>query len=300
MVGSALVRLLRARGFTQLLTPSREELDLLRQKEVEEYLQSHRPDGVVVAAARVGGIFANMTYPAQFLYENIQLTANLVHGAHLAGVERLLFLGSTCIYPKFAPQPIKEEALLTSALEPSNEPYALAKIAGVKLCASYSKQYGRKYISAMPTNLYGPGDNYHPQNAHVIPALLRRFHEAKERGDREVVIWGSGRVLREFLHVDDLARALLLLLESYEGVEHINVGSEEELSIGQLAHLIGEVVGYRGKILFDETKPEGTPRKKSDCTRIFALGWRPEISLREGLTSCYEKLIALGFSAATA
>jgi GDP-L-fucose synthase len=241
----------------------------------------------VLAAARVGGIHANDTYPADFLYDNLAIETNIIHAAHLAGVDRLVFLGSSCIYPKFAPQPIKEEALLTGPLEPTNEWYAVAKIAGIKLCQAYRKQHGRRYISVMPCNLYGPGDNFDPMNSHVLPALLRKFHEAKAEELPEVVVWGTGKPLREFLHVDDLAKAVSFCIDHYDEYEHINCGAGSDLSIAQLAGMIARVVGYRGQIAFDPTKPDGTPRKLMDSGRITALGWRAEISLEEGIAATY-------------
>lgn len=292
MVGSAIARALKTNGYLNILTPDRKELDLTEQSKVRNFLFHHQPDIVVIAAAKVGGIHANMTYPADFLYDNLIIECNLIHGCHLANVNRLLFLGSTCIYPKFAPQPILEESLLRGELEPTNEGYAIAKIAGVKLCQYYSIQYGRRYIAAMPTNLYGPGDNYHPQNAHVLPSLLRRFHEAKNAGQNEVLMWGSGNVLREFLHVDDLALGCLRLLEKYEDDLHVNIGSNEEVTIRKLAEMIAETVGYKGTIINDISKPDGTPRKKTDISRISNLGWQPKISLSEGLKLTYENFLS--------
>jgi GDP-L-fucose synthase len=287
MVGQSLCRLFKLRGYKNLLTPTRAELDAASQKAVSDYMQKHRPDVVVISAAKVGGIMANSKYPASFLYENVMIASNLIHQAHLSDVKRVLYLGSNCIYPKHAPQPIREEALLTSTLEPTNEAYALAKIVGLKLCSFYKKEYGRDYITAMPTNLYGPCDSYHLENSHVIPGLIRRFHEAKERREEKVVIWGSGKPLREFLYVDDLAEALFVLLNWYHGETHINVGSDEEVTILQLAELIKETVGFEGVIENDLSKPDGTPRKKSDLTRIHALGWSAQTSLKEGLKKAY-------------
>jgi GDP-L-fucose synthase len=287
MVGSALCRCFRSQSYCALLTPTRREVDYVNQESVRLYLQEHKPDVVIVAAAKVGGIWANISYPAEFIYMNLMIACNLIHESHLAGVSRLLYLGSSCIYPRLAPQPIPEEALLTAPLEKTNEAYALAKIAGVKMCEYYRAQYGRSYISAMPTNLYGPKDNYHPENAHVIPALIRRFHEAKLNSSPEVAIWGRGSALREFLYVEDLAKACLHLLQHYDEPMQINVGSEEEISIEQLAHMIAAVVGYQGKITYDPSKPDGTPRKKTDIGRILALGWRPTIPLQEGLKRSY-------------
>ncbi len=287
MVGSAMVRLLGRHGYTNLLTPPRAALDYTNQVAVREYLATHRPDVVVVAAAKVGGIYANMTYPAEFIYTNLMIASNLIHESYQMGVQRLLYLGSTCIYPREAPQPIPEEALLTGPLEKTNEAYALAKIAGIKLCEYYRRQYGCHYISAMPTNLYGPGDTYHSENAHVIPALIRRFHEAKLANLPEVSIWGTGKALREFLYVEDLAEACLFLLQHYDAPEQINVGSDEEVTILDVAKEIAEVVGYQGNLVQDLSKPDGTPRKKTDTTRINRMGWRPKISLREGLEQSY-------------
>jgi|ERR1700722_2357424 len=286
MVGSALVRAYHARGILDLLTPPREELDLRDQAKIRKYLSCHLPDTLIIAAAKVGGIVANQSYPADFLYENLLIATHLIGEAHKHNIQRLLFLGSSCIYPKYARQPIVEEALLTAPLEETNEGYALAKIAGVKLCEFYSRQYGREYISAMPTNLYGPGDNYHKTHSHVIPGLIRRFHEAKIHGQNEVEIWGSGRSLREFLYVDDLAEACLFLMENYQGT-HINIGSGEELSISELAKLIAQVIDYKGVIKNDFSKPEGAPRKKVDLSKIHALGWRAKTKLTEGLEQAY-------------
>lgn len=287
MVGSALVRTLKAHGYIHLLTPTHQELNLIEQGAVRSYLREHQPDVVVIAAAKVGGIYANMTYPADFMYENLMIECNLIHEAHQVGVQRLLFLGSTCIYPRLAPQPIPEEALLSGPLEKTNEAYALAKIAGLKMCEFYRQQYGRSYISAMPTNLYGPGDNYHPENAHVIPALIRRFHEAKTSGQKEVAIWGTGVAKREFLFVDDLASACLLLLERYDDPMPVNIGSSEEVTIGSLASMVSQAVEYSGSIAYDSSKPDGTPRKKSDTHRITTLGWLPKMPLQEGLKKSY-------------
>lgn len=292
MVGSALVRLLRAEGFSHLLTPSRQELDYTEQAAVRKFLRTNKPDVILIAAAKVGGIWANMTYPAEFLSQNVMIATNLIHEAHQADVGHLLFLGSSCIYPRLAPQPILERALLTAPLEKTNEAYALAKIVGVKLCEHYQTQFGRRYLSAMPTNLYGPGDNYHPQNSHVIPALIQRFHEAKVRGDSQVQIWGTGKALREFLFVDDLARACLMILRSYTSLEPINVGSEDEVTILELAQLIAECVGFKGSISHDLTKPDGTPRKKCDLSKITAHGWKPKVSLKEGLALSYKDFLS--------
>ena len=287
MVGSAITRYLSERG-DEVLKAGREVVDLRNQAGVEVWLKQNRPDAIVFAAAKVGGILANSMFPAEFIYDNLAIEANVIHSAHLARVDRLVFLGSSCIYPKFAPQPIKEEALLTGPLEPTNEWYAIAKIAGIKLCQAYRKQYGRRYISVMPCNLYGPGDNFDLATSHVLPALMRRFHEANERKFREVVVWGTGTPLREFLHVDDLARGVAFCLDHYDEYEHINCGAGNEVSIRRLAEMIAQVVGYTGEILFDETKPDGTPRKIMDSSRITALGWKPEISLEDGIRSTYK------------
>lgn len=283
MVGSALVRALERAGHTNLIVSTRSELDLLRQQEVEDFFQSARPEVVVLAAARVGGIHANATAPADFGYENLMIASNVIHSAHLGGVSCLLNLGSSCIYPRMAEQPIRESALLSSDLEPSNEAYALAKIAGLKLCQYYRQQYGDHFFSAMPCNLYGPGDRYHPENAHVIPALIRRIEEARIRGDSSVELWGSGTPLREFLHVDDLASACLCLLNTGEPPDWVNVGSGSEISIGELAEMIAEVVGFDGNFVHDRSKPDGTPRKLLDSGLIRELGWEPGISLKQGL-----------------
>ena len=296
MVGSAIVRRLQALGYRNILTAGRDVVDLVDQQAVQRFFDERAIDQVYLAAARVGGIHANNTYPAEFIYQNLMIEANLVHAAHAHGVQRLLFLGSSCIYPKLAEQPMREEALLTGVLEPTNEPYAIAKIAGIKLCESYNRQYGRDFRSVMPTNLYGPGDNYHPENSHVIPALLRRFHEAVQRGDREVVIWGSGTPRREFLHVDDMAAACVHVMELDEAVlrdhtrpmlSHINVGTGEDCTIRELAETVARVTGFAGRLVFDVDKPDGAPRKLLDVSRLAALGWRPQIGLEEGLRDAY-------------
>jgi len=287
LVGSAIQRALLARGFNNVMTQSRSELDLTDGPSTKAYLEAQRPDIVIVAAARVGGIGANSTYPAEFIYQNLAIAMNLIHGSWQTGIQRLLFLGSSCIYPREAPQPMKEECLLTSPLEPTNEPYAIAKIAGLKLCQTYRKQYGVLYHSLMPTNLYGPGDNYHPYNAHVIPALIRRFDEAREANLHEVVMWGTGKPRREFLYVDDLADATLTLLENSNPPDVINVGSGEDQSLLEVAHMIRDTVGFKGKIVFDATKPDGSPRKLLDISRIRLIGWKPSIALRDGLTRSY-------------
>lgn len=287
LVGSAICRALSRAGYKNICVRSHADLDLTEQQAVRSFFTDTRPDYVVLAAAKVGGIHANATYPAQFIYENLQIQNNVIHSAWQAGVKKLLFLGSSCIYPKLCPQPIKEEYLLTGALEPTNDAYALAKISGIKMCQAYRKQYGFDAISAMPTNLYGIGDNYHPENSHVIPAMIRRFHEAKLHGLAEVRIWGSGTPLREFLYVDDMADACVFLLENYSNFAHVNVGSQQEMSIMDIAQLVARVVGYNGTILTDPSKPDGTPRKLMDSGRLFAMGWKPRINLKDGLRLSY-------------
>jgi len=287
LVGSAIVRKLRAEGYQNLLLKTRQEVDLLRQEQVERFFEQEKPDYVFLAAARVGGIHANNTYPAQFLYENMMIEAHIIHAAWQTGVQKLLFLGSSCIYPKLAPQPLREEYLLSGPLEPTNEAYAVAKIAGIKLAEFYSKQYGARFISAMPTNLYGPGDNYDLNNSHVLPALIRKFHEAKEQGRPSVEIWGSGKPRREFLYVDDLADACYFLMQNYEDIPFVNVGVGEDISIAELAGLIKEIVGYTGDLHYNTEKPDGTPRKLLDVSRMSALGWKARTSLREGITRTY-------------
>lgn len=296
MVGSALSRRLRALGYRRLLTAGRAELDLRSQADVQAYFARNSIDQVYLAAAKVGGIHANNTYPAEFIYENLMIEANVINAAHQAGVQKLLFLGSSCIYPKLAEQPMREEALLTGVLEPTNEPYAIAKIAGIKLCESYNRQYGRDYRSVMPTNLYGPNDNFHPENSHVIPALLRRFHEAVQDGADEVVIWGSGSPMREFLHVDDMAAASVHVMEldgeTYRSqtqpmLSHINVGTGVDCTIRELAEAIARVTGFRGRLVFDSSKPDGTPRKLMDVSRLRDLGWQAKIRLEDGLRDTY-------------
>ena len=287
MVGSAIVRRLQAGGYTNLLLRTRAELDLLDQRAVHGFLAEQRPDYLFIAAARVGGIQANNQYRADFLYQNLQIEANLIHGAHAAGVQRLMFLGSSCIYPRDCPQPIKEEYLLTGPLEATNEPYAIAKIAGVKLCESWQRQYGRQYVSVMPTNLYGPNDNYDLATSHVLPALIRKAHEAKLRGDAEYVVWGSGTPRREFLYVDDLADACVFLMErDYDG-PLLNVGTGVDVTIRELAETVMGIVGFEGRIVYDRSKPDGTPRKLLDVGRIAALGWRARTSLRDGIARAY-------------
>tara|TARA_B110000037_G_scaffold220312_1_gene287704 strand:- start:2505 stop:3470 length:966 start_codon:yes stop_codon:yes gene_type:complete len=291
MVGSALVRRLKKEGFANILTRTRSELDLTDAVAVDRYLTEAKPDVMIIAAAKVGGIHANNTYPAEFLYENLALELNLIHGAYRHGVGRVLFLGSTCIYPRMAPQPIPEDSLLTSSLEPTNEAYALAKIAGLKMCEYYRRQYGVTFHSAMPTNLYGPGDNYHPDNSHVLPALIRRFHEAKVNGDESVTMWGTGTPRREFLHVDDLADALFHLLELEDPPDWVNAGTGEDIPIKDLAYLVKEIVGFEGTIEHDLSKPDGTPRKLTDTTLLRSTGWSPSIELKEGLAKTYEDFL---------
>ncbi|WP_421861401.1 GDP-L-fucose synthase [Oceanicaulis sp.] len=287
MVGSALVRRLAAEQPSEILTVTRQEVDLTQQDATRDWLERARPDAVFVPAAKVGGILANDTYPADFLYENLMIAANIIHAAHAVGVEKLLFLGSSCIYPKFSVQPIVEEALLTGALEPTNEWYAIAKIAGIKLCQAYRRQHGDDFISAMPTNLYGPGDNYDLKSSHVIPALIRKAHEAKHTGAASMEIWGTGAPMREFLHVDDCADALVHLMKVYSDEGHINVGSGEDLTIEQLARLVMEVVGFEGELTKNTSKPDGTPRKLMSADRLRGLGWEPTIALRDGLAHAY-------------
>lgn len=290
MVGSALVRKISQLD-CELIVRGSSELDLCDQKQTSDFFESEKPDVVIFAAAKVGGIHANKTYPAEFLYNNLAMATNAIHSAYQVGVERFLFLGSTCIYPRMSPQPIKEEYLLTSPLEETNEAYALAKIAGLKLCQHYRSQYGSLFHSAMPTNLYGPGDNYHPENSHVLPALIRRIHEAKNAGDAEVQIWGTGTPLREFLHVDDLAEALLHLANLAEPPDWVNVGSGEEVSIMNLAETISEALGFQGKITNDPSKPDGTPRKLCDISLIQSTGWNPSIDLRTGIAKTYQSFL---------
>jgi GDP-L-fucose synthase len=291
MVGSALVRRLAAGGYANVLTAPRSEVDLLDQRAVQGFLAATKPDYLFIAAAKVGGIQANNTYRAEFLYQNLMIEANLVHGAHLAGVQQMMFLGSSCIYPKLAEQPLKEESLLTGPLEPTNEPYAIAKIAGIKLCEAYNHQYGRQYTSAMPTNLYGPNDNYDLQTSHVLPALIRKTHEAKQRGDAELVVWGSGTPLREFLYVDDLADACVHLMErGYDG-PLVNIGVGHDVTIRELAETVMQVVGFEGRIVFDASKPDGTPRKLMDVSRLTGLGWKARTGLREGIALAYQDFL---------
>lgn len=291
MVGSAIVRALKQKGFANLVYRTSKVLDLRDQAAVERFFKDEKPQFVFLAAAKVGGIVANNTYRAEFLYDNLMIVSNIIHAAHAHAVSKLLFLGSSCIYPKMAAQPIKEEYLLTGPLEYTNEPYAIAKIAGIKLCESYRDQYGADFISVMPTNLYGINDNYHPENSHVLPALIRRFHEAKVSGLNEVVIWGSGSPKREFLFADDLADACLFLMEEYSHKEIVNIGCGEDLSIKELAEMVKEVTGYSGNLVFDTGKPDGTPRKLLDVSKINALGWRYKTSLKEGMNIAYQDFL---------
>jgi GDP-L-fucose synthase len=287
MVGSALVRRLRSENLAEILTTNRADVNLVDQDAVTRWMQENKPDTVIVAAAKVGGIHANDTYPAQFLYENLLIASNIIHASHLTDVAKLLFLGSSCIYPKMAPQPIMEDALLTGPLEPTNEWYAIAKIAGIKLCQAYRRQYGKDFISAMPTNLYGPGDNYHPENSHVIPALIRKAHTAKITDAPSMVMWGTGTVKREFLHADDCADALVHILKNYSGEEHVNVGFGSDVTIEQVTRLVMEVVGYSGGLTSDLSKPDGTPRKLMSSSKLHAMGWRPQFSLEDGIKDAY-------------
>jgi len=304
MVGSAIVRILHAQGFNNIVTRAHAELDLTNQAAVQQFFERERPDQVYLAAAKVGGIYANNTYPAEFIYDNLMVQNNVIHQAFRAGVKKLLFLGSSCIYPKLAPQPMSEDALLTGKLEPTNEPYAIAKIAGIKMCESYNRQYGQShgvdYRSVMPTNLYGPGDNYHSENSHVIPALIRRFHEAKVSNAPEVVIWGTGTPKREFLYVDDMAAASVFVMqldkaaydEQTEPMQsHINVGYGSDVTIAELAKAVGEAIGYQGAISFDSTKPDGAPRKWMDSSRLNALGWNAKTPLQQGIVMAYSDFI---------
>lgn len=287
MVGSAITRHLRDKGYTEVLTPRSSELDLRDGNAVNSYLSSNNPRHVIVAAAKVGGIHANNTYAADFIYDNLMMEANLIHGSHVVGVDKLLFLGSTCVYPKLAPQPLKEEYLLTGPLEPTNEWYAVAKIGGIKLCQAYRQQHGDRFICAMPTNLYGPEDNFDRENSHVLPALMRKIHEAKVAGKRSVSVWGSGKPQREFLHVDDCAEACVFLLENYDEEEIINIGVGSDITILQLVELLQSAIGYEGELEFDASKPDGTPRKLVDVTKINALGWRAKIDLKDGIAATY-------------
>lgn len=302
MVGSAIVRNLNAQGYTKIVTRTHAEMDLTDQAAVKSFFEQEKPDQVYLAAAKVGGIYANNTYPAEFIYDNLMVQNNVIHQAFLSGVKKLLFLGSSCIYPKLAPQPMSEDVLLTGKLESTNEPYAVAKIAGIKMCESYNRQYGQShgvdYRSVMPTNLYGPGDNYHPENSHVIPALIRRFHEAKVACSPEVVIWGTGTPRREFLYVDDMAAASVFVMQLEKAVydaqteamqSHINVGCGSDITINELAHSVAKAIGYMGNIVFDSTKPDGAPRKLMDSGRLNKLGWSPKVNLDEGLLNAYSE-----------
>ncbi len=292
MVGSAITRALESRGFKKIIKRTIDELNLIDQNSVREFFESEKPDYVFLAAAKVGGIHANNTYPAQFIYENLMIQNNIIHSAYLSGVEKLLFLGSSCIYPKFAKQPMSEDQLLTGILEPTNEPYALAKIAGIKMCQSYNRQYNTDFISCMPTNLFGINDNYHPENSHVLPALIRRFHDAKENEAEEVIVWGTGTPKREFLFADDLADACLYLMDNYSGDEYFNIGTGIEVTIRELAETVKEVIGFEGNLTFDESKPDGTPRKLLDCTKIHELGWKHKVTLKEGIEKAYNDFLS--------
>lgn len=288
MVGSAILRELKAQGFENFVTRTSSELDLRRQGDVETFFESEKPDYVFLAAAKVGGIQANNIYRADFLYDNMMIEANIINAAYKSEVKKLLFLGSSCIYPKMATQPLVEDSLLTGLLEPTNESYAIAKIAGIKLCEAYRDQHGANFISAMPTNLYGPNDNYDLQNSHVLPALIRKFHEAKQDGKAEVEIWGTGSPMREFLHVDDLAKACVFLMENYDGKQFVNIGTGEDITIKDLALTVKDIVGFEGELTFDTSKPDGTPRKLMDVSRIHNLGWKHQIDLRQGIQSVYK------------
>lgn len=292
MVGSAIVRRLQAAGYTGVITRSRRELDLLDQRAVHDFLQAEKPDYLYIAAAKVGGIQANNVYRADFIYQNLMIEANLIHGAHEAGVQQLMFLGSSCIYPKLAPQPMREDALLTGLLEPTNEPYAIAKIAGIKMCDAYNAQYGRQYISVMPTNLYGPNDNYDLNNSHVLPALIRKAHEAKQRGDTSLVVWGTGTPMREFLYADDLADACVYLMEKGYCGPLVNIGTGTDVTIRELAETVVDIVGFRGSLTFDASKPDGTPRKLMDVSRLTSLGWRASTNLRDGIELAYKDYLS--------
>ena len=301
MVGSAIVRRLQADGFNNIVVRTHDELDLTNQDAVNAFFKEERPDQVYLAAAKVGGIHANNTYPAEFIYQNLMIEANAIHAAWKHGVQKLLFLGSSCIYPKLAEQPMREDALLTASLEPTNEPYAIAKIAGIKLCESYNRQYGVDFRSVMPTNLYGPGDNYHPENSHVIPALIRRFHEAKVLNKPDVIIWGTGTPRREFLYVDDMATASTHVMNLDKSIydqytspmqSHINVGYGDDVTIADLAHAVSDAIGYSGEIKFDTSKPDGTPRKLMDSGRLNSLGWKPHVNLQNGLKKAYADFMA--------
>lgn len=288
LVGSAIVRNLKEKGYTNIIGRTHKELDLGDQLAVRKFFQEERPEYVFLAAAHVGGILANNTYPADFIYDNLIMECNVIKAAHDFGIKKLLFLGSTCIYPKLAPQPIKEEALLSGYLEPTNEAYALAKISGLKMCQFFKRQYGDNFISCMPTNLYGPNDNFDLNNSHVMPALIRKFHEAKVNNATQVEVWGTGKPLREFLYVDDMADACVFLMENYDGEEHVNIGTGEEVSIGELAKLIKETVGFRGQLVFNTEKPDGTPRKLTDVSKLHGLGWKHKVDLKDGVRLAYD------------
>jgi len=292
LVGSALVRELARQGYDRLILRTSSELDLRDQAATSAFFRAERPDYVLLAAAKVGGIVANSSFPAQFIYDNLMIQNNVIHSSYLSGVTKLLLLGSSCIYPRLAPQPIREDSLLTGPLEPTNEPYAIAKIAGIKMCQSYNRQYGTRFVCAMPTNLYGPNDNFDLTTSHVLPALIRKFHEAKLAGESSVTVWGSGTPYREFIHVDDVAQASLFLMEKYEGWDPVNVGSGQELTIRELAQKVGAVVGFEGDIRFDASKPDGTPRKLCDVSKIHGLGWRHRIDLDAGLRETYAWYLA--------
>ncbi|TGM89545.1 GDP-L-fucose synthase [Leptospira levettii] len=303
LVGSAIVKILNQNGFMNVIGKSHAEMDLQNQSQVLEFFQTEKPEYVFLAAAKVGGIHANNTYPAEFIFSNLQIQNNIIDASYRYGIKKLCFLGSSCIYPKFAKQPMDEGQLLDGKLEPTNEPYAVAKIAGIVMCQSYNRQYGTNFISVMPTNLYGPGDNYHPENSHVLPALIRRFHEAKVNNLPEVVIWGTGKPLREFLYSEDMARACVFLMQNYDvsgdpkGGEHVNVGSGIEVSIKELAETVKEVVGYQGSLIFDLTKPDGTPRKLLDVSKLHKMGWKHQVELRDGVDLAYKDYIQKGISA---
>ena len=288
LVGSAIVRALKKQGYNNFILRTHSELDLLDQKSATDFFKKEKPEYVFLAAAKVGGIMANRTYPADFIYQNLQIQNNIIHHSYLNGVKKLLFLGSSCIYPKLCSQPIKEEYLLTGELEPTNEPYAIAKIAGIKMCPAYNKQYGTDFISVMPTNLYGSGDNFDLENSHVLPALIRKFHEAKINNQNEIVVWGTGAPKREFLHVDDLADACIFLMNNYDNSEIINIGTDEDISIKELAEMIKEITGFTGEINWDASKPNGTPRKLLDVSKLHNLGWKHQINLPDGILSVYE------------
>ena len=294
LVGSAIMRRLQAGGYNNLVTRGHSELDLTDQQAVQQFYAAEKPDYVFIAAAKVGGIHVNNTYPADFIYRNLMIECNLIHGAYQHGVKKLLFLGSTCIYPKLAPQPMKEEHLLTGPLEPTNEPYAVAKIAGIKMCSAYNRQYGTNFMSVMPTNLYGPNDNYHPQDSHVLPALIRRMHEAKARGDKQATVWGTGNARREFMASDDMADACLFLMERFDAKElgeFINIGVGHDMTIREVVEVVTKVVGFEGELVFDTSKPDGAPRKFIDSARLTALGWQPKTGFEEGLRAAYQDFL---------